>query len=51
MVLTILNQGKTLCVVLCVETTIEEIAKRRLYIQDGLLTMVDGQTIYPNAPF
>lgn len=31
--------------------TIEEIAKRRLYIKDGLLTMVDGQTIYPDAPF
>lgn len=31
--------------------TIEEIAKRRLYIKDGLLTMVDGHTIYPNAPF
>ena len=31
--------------------TVEEIAKRRLYIKDGLLTIVDGQTIYPNAPF
>lgn len=31
--------------------TVEEIAKRRLYIKDGLLTMVDGQTVYPNAPF
>ena len=31
--------------------TIEEIAKRRLYIKDGLLTMIDGQTVYPNAPF
>lgn len=31
--------------------TVEEIAKRRLYIQNGLLTIVDGQTIYPNAPF
>ena len=31
--------------------TVEERAKRRLYIQDGLLTMVDGQTIYPDPPF
>lgn len=31
--------------------TIEEIAKRRLYIKDGLLTIVDGQTVYPNALF
>ena len=31
--------------------TVEELAKRRLYIQDGLLTMVDGQTIYPDPPF
>lgn len=31
--------------------TIEEVAKRRLYIKDGLLTMVDGQTVYPNSPF
>ena len=31
--------------------TVEEIAKRRLYIKDGLLTMVDGQTVYPDAPF
>lgn len=31
--------------------TIEEFSKRRLYIKYGLLTMVDGQTVYPNAPF
>lgn len=31
--------------------TIGEIAKRRLYIKDGLLTMIDGQIVYPNAPF